>query len=57
MSVPPPNLMAVREDQFQRGSGDADRELAETIVEIYAEVGQPTEADRAWARTVLGIEP
>jgi uncharacterized protein (TIGR02118 family) len=36
---------------------DADEELAETIAEIYAESGQPTEEDRLWARRVLGIEP
>ena len=36
---------------------DADEELAETIAEIYAENGQPTEDDRLWARRVLGIEP
>jgi Arc/MetJ-type ribon-helix-helix transcriptional regulator len=35
---------------------DADEELAETIAEIYAESGQPTEDDRLWARRVLGIE-
>ena len=36
---------------------DADEEMAETIAEIYAESGQPTEEDRQWARRVLGIEP
>ena len=36
---------------------DADEELAETIAEIYAESGPPTEEDRLWARRVLGIEP
>lgn len=36
---------------------DADEELAEAVAEIYAEAGQPTEADRAWARRALGIEP
>ena len=36
---------------------DADEEMAETIAEIYAESGQPTEEDRLWARRVLGIEP
>jgi Arc/MetJ-type ribon-helix-helix transcriptional regulator len=36
---------------------DADEEMAETIAEIYAESGQPTEEDRVWARRVLGIEP
>jgi Arc/MetJ-type ribon-helix-helix transcriptional regulator len=36
---------------------DADEELAETIAEIYAESGHPTEEDRLWARRVLGIEP
>lgn len=35
----------------------ADEEMAETIAEIYAESGQPTEADRLWARRVLGVEP
>jgi Arc/MetJ-type ribon-helix-helix transcriptional regulator len=34
---------------------DADEELAETVAEIYAEVGQPTAADRAWARQALGL--
>jgi Arc/MetJ-type ribon-helix-helix transcriptional regulator len=34
---------------------DADDELAETLAEIYAESGQPTAADRAWARQVLGL--
>jgi Arc/MetJ-type ribon-helix-helix transcriptional regulator len=36
---------------------DVDEEMAETIAEIYAESGQPTEEDRLWARRVLGIEP
>jgi Arc/MetJ-type ribon-helix-helix transcriptional regulator len=36
---------------------DADEELADTIAEVYAETGQPTEDDRLWARRVLGIEP
>ena len=36
---------------------DADEEMAETIAEIYAESGRPTEEDRLWARRVLGIEP
>jgi len=36
---------------------DADEEMAETIAEIYAENGQPTEEDRLWARRVLGLEP
>jgi len=36
---------------------DADEEMAETIAEIYAESGQPTEEDRLWARRVLGLEP
>ena len=36
---------------------DADEEMAETIAEIYAKSGQPTEEDRLWARRVLGIEP
>jgi hypothetical protein len=31
--------------------------MADTIAEIYAESGQPTEEDRLWARRVLGIEP
>lgn len=35
---------------------DADEDLAETITEIYAEAGQPTEEDRLWARRVLGLE-
>jgi Arc/MetJ-type ribon-helix-helix transcriptional regulator len=34
---------------------DADEELAETLAEIYAEAGQPTAADRAWARRALGL--
>jgi Arc/MetJ-type ribon-helix-helix transcriptional regulator len=34
-----------------------DEELAETIAEIYAEAGQPTADERAWARRALGIEP
>ena len=34
---------------------DADEELAETVAEIYAEAGQPTAADRAWARRTLGL--
>jgi Arc/MetJ-type ribon-helix-helix transcriptional regulator len=34
---------------------DADEELAETVAEIYAEAGQPTAADRAWARQALGL--
>ena len=36
---------------------DADEELAETIAEVYAESGRPSEEDRLWARRVLGIEP
>ena len=32
-------------------------EMAETIAEIYAESGQPTEEDRLWARRVLGLGP
>lgn len=35
---------------------DADEELAETVAEIYAEAGPPTEEDRAWARRALGLE-
>jgi Arc/MetJ-type ribon-helix-helix transcriptional regulator len=35
---------------------DADEDLAEAIAEIYADAGQPTGADRAWARRVLGLE-
>lgn len=35
---------------------DADEEMLETIAEIYAESGQPTEEDRLWARRVLGLE-
>jgi Arc/MetJ-type ribon-helix-helix transcriptional regulator len=34
---------------------DADEELAETVAEIYAEMGEPTESDRAWARQALGL--
>ncbi len=34
---------------------DADEELAETVAEIYAETGEPTDADRAWARQALGL--
>jgi len=34
---------------------DADDELAEALAEIYAEAGQPTAADRAWARQALGL--
>jgi hypothetical protein len=36
---------------------DADEEMAETIAEIYAESGYPTEEDRHWARRALGLEP
>jgi hypothetical protein len=36
---------------------NADEEMAETIAEIYAESGQPSEEDRLWARRVLGLEP
>jgi Arc/MetJ-type ribon-helix-helix transcriptional regulator len=35
---------------------NADEEMFETIAEIYAENGQPTEEDRLWARRVLGLE-
>jgi hypothetical protein len=31
--------------------------MAETIAEIYAESGAPTEEERLWARRVLGVEP
>lgn len=34
----------------------AEEEMAEVIAEIYAETGQPTEEERAWARRVLGVE-
>lgn len=34
---------------------DADEQLAETVAEIYAEMGEPTDADRAWARQALGL--
>jgi hypothetical protein len=34
---------------------DADEELAETVAEIYAQTGGPTDADRAWARLALGL--
>lgn len=34
----------------------AEEEMAEAIAEIYAEAGQPTEEERAWARRVLGVE-
>ena len=40
-----------------RARRDADDDMAETIAEIYAESGQPTEEDRLWARQVLGLEP
>jgi Arc/MetJ-type ribon-helix-helix transcriptional regulator len=33
----------------------ADEELADTLAEIYAESGLPTDADRAWARRALGL--
>lgn len=36
---------------------DADEELADSIAEVYTKAGPPTEADRAWAREVLGLEP
>ena len=39
------------------GRRDADEDLAVAIAEIYAEAGQPTRADRAWARRALGLEP
>lgn len=35
---------------------DADEELAETIAEIYAETGPPTETEREWARQALGLD-
>ena len=35
----------------------AEEDMAEMIAEIYAESGQPTEEDRAWARRLLGVEP
>jgi hypothetical protein len=35
----------------------AEEEMAEIIAEIYAQAGEPTEKDRAWARRVLGVEP
>ena len=34
---------------------DADEELAETIAEVYAQSGQPTEEDRLWARRCLAL--
>lgn len=33
----------------------ADEDLADTVAEIYAETGDPTAADRAWARQALGL--
>lgn len=36
---------------------DADEELSETLAEIYAEHGEPTPEERAWARQALGLEP
>jgi Arc/MetJ-type ribon-helix-helix transcriptional regulator len=36
---------------------DADDELSDMLAEIYAETGPPSEADRAWARQALGLEP
>jgi Arc/MetJ-type ribon-helix-helix transcriptional regulator len=35
---------------------EADDELAETVAEIYAGAGPPTEAERAWARRALGLD-
>jgi Arc/MetJ-type ribon-helix-helix transcriptional regulator len=35
----------------------AEEEMAEVIAEIYAETGEPTAEERAWADRVLGIEP
>ncbi len=35
---------------------DADDDLAEMLAEIYAESGTPSDEDRAWARSVLGLE-
>lgn len=34
----------------------AEEEMAEMIAEIYAQTGEPTEEDRAWARRVLGVD-
>ncbi len=34
---------------------DDDSELREMLAEIYAESGEPTEADRTWARWALGL--
>lgn len=36
---------------------DADEELSETLAEIYAEHGEPTAEERAWARKALGLSP
>lgn len=36
---------------------DADEELSETLAEIYAEHGEPTAEERAWARKALGLAP
>jgi Arc/MetJ-type ribon-helix-helix transcriptional regulator len=33
----------------------ADEDLAEMVAEIYAETGDPSAADRAWARQALGL--
>ncbi|MGH4020179.1 MAG: hypothetical protein ACRDT0_13280 [Pseudonocardiaceae bacterium] len=35
---------------------DADEELSDMLAEIYAEAGEPTEEDRAWARRALGLD-
>jgi Arc/MetJ-type ribon-helix-helix transcriptional regulator len=36
---------------------DADEELREMLAEIYAEIGQPDDSDRTWARQALGLDP
>jgi Arc/MetJ-type ribon-helix-helix transcriptional regulator len=35
----------------------AEEDMAEIIAEIFAQAGEPTDEDRAWARRVLGVEP
>lgn len=35
---------------------DGDDDLQEMLAEIYAQAGPPGDADRAWARQVLGLD-
>ena len=48
-----PSVSAYISEALARRSADED--LADTLAEIYAESGPPTDAERSWARRALGL--